>query len=593
MAVKEQNINYLNKSFSDFKISLKEFAKSYFPNTYADFSDVDPGTMFLEMAAYIGDINSFYIDSQIQENFFLRTQEKDNAIESAYVLGYTPKMSYSSVAEVDVYQVVASVVSASVTVPSWSYATKVSEYTTLTAVNGTKFLTIEEANFTQAANPEIIFRDSNSYFLKQTIKAISAEIEEIDFTFGSPEKFAKVSIEDDNILGIIKVISNTGDIWYEVPYLAENKIATRTTNGSFSSDGVPYILSYIEVDTRFVSRFINETTLELQFGAGVSNLSDKTFIPNMNELSLGNSLVPVTYFQGDYNKIKNLYTKEYGVAPANITLTVSYLKGGGLESNVGANTITQIDTSNVSFSGGDVYQSIIVTNPDPSTGGRSGDTLDEIKLNSTNAFQAQNRTVTTQDYALRALSLPSDFGSISKAICFQDNLASDKVNNPLALSLYVLAYDSNNYLTTPSTTLKNNLKIFLQEYKMATDAINIKNAFIVNIGINFDITVNPGFSNNEVLSSCISILKEYFTTDRWQINQPIILSEIYSQLLQTKGVQSVLKVEIINKQGGTYSQYGYDIQGATRRNIIYPSIDPCIFELKYKNEDIFGRVIVP
>jgi hypothetical protein len=130
---------------------------------------------------------------------------------------------------------------------------------------------------------------------------------------------------------------------------------------------------------------------------------------------------------------------------------------------------------------------------------------------------------------------------------------------------------------------------------MVTDAINIRDAFYINIGVNFDITILSGYSNKDVLTNCISVLQTHFNIDSWQINQPISLSEIQSKLLQVKGVQSVPKLEIVNKQdstGASYSQYGYDIVGATRKNNIYPSLDPAIFEVRYPNTDIQGRVVV-
>ena len=195
--------------------------------------------------------------------------------------------------------------------------------------------------------------------------------------------------------------------------------------------------------------------------------------------------------------------------------------------------------------------------------------------------------------------MPADYGTVAKAYITQDfnknpqqTVSYTQSNNPLALDLYVLSYNSNKQLSTASTTLKNNLVTYLNQYRMVTDAINIKDAYYINIGINFDINVLGGYSNKDILSSCISSLQDHFNIDKWQINQPIILSDIQSKLLQIKGVQSVIKIEIVNKQGGNYSQYGYDIAGATRKGNIYPSLDPAIFEVRYPNEDIQGRVVV-
>ena len=201
---------------------------------------------------------------------------------------------------------------------------------------------------------------------------------------------------------------------------------------------------------------------------------------------------------------------------------------------------------------------------------------------------------------VRALSLPSTYGSISKVYVTQDvareilatpTVATTEERNPLSLDMYVLAYNSNKQLTSPSSTLKNNLAAYINEFRMVTDAVNIKDAFYINIGVNFDIVIASGFSNNDVISNCILALQNHFAIEKWSINQPIVLADITSRLLQVKGVQNVIKVEIVNKQGGNYSPYAYDIPGATRLGNIYPSVDPSIFEVRFPNTDIQGRVV--
>ena len=198
--------------------------------------------------------------------------------------------------------------------------------------------------------------------------------------------------------------------------------------------------------------------------------------------------------------------------------------------------------------------------------------------------------------------MPANYGTISKAYISQDlyqnpqqTVAFTQQNNPLTLDLYVLSYNSDKQLITANNTLKQNLVTYLNQYRMVTDAINIRDAFYINIGINFDISILSGYSNKEVLTNCIYVIKTHFNIDNWQINQPIILSDIQSKLLQVKGVQAVVKLEVVNKQdntGTTYSQYGYDIVGATKNGNIYPSLDPAVFEVRYPDADIQGRVVV-
>jgi len=220
---------------------------------------------------------------------------------------------------------------------------------------------------------------------------------------------------------------------------------------------------------------------------------------------------------------------------------------------------------------------------------KMGNTIEELRQNTLSNFNTQLRNVTANDYLIRALSMPGKYGVVAKAFA-QKPKASD---NEATLDVYTLSLDSNSKLTTASTTLKQNLKTYLNQYRIIGDSISIKDAFVINIGCEFEIITFPNFNNNEVLANCISQLQTYFNTSNWQINQPIILRDIYLLLDNVEGVQTVKDVQILNKRGTNsgYSQYAYDITGATQSGVIYPSLDPSIFEIKYPNEDIKGRVV--
>jgi hypothetical protein len=602
------NVSYLNKTFSDFKSNLVNYAKTYFPSTYNDFSEASPGNMFIEMASYVGDVMSFYVDTQTQENFLIYAKEKENLYALSYAFGYRPKASYASSTVVDIYQLVPSIISGSNINPNYNtYGLIIPENTSLTSNStGTKFITTEKIDFTDTGSTEITFVNDDYFLFKKSVNAISAEIKTTTFNFTTPQKYQNVSITDTNILQILDVSGSDSNKWYEVPYLAQSSIFNPVANPSYNSDQVPYLLSLQQVPRRFVSRIISDNTLQLEFGAGLTNYDDEVIIPTPDNIQLG--LVPgISDLSDNYNKASVFFTRQYGLAPSNTTLQVRYLVGGGITSNVPSNDITIIDTSNVYFKNGatgsiatEVLNSVVSTNPTPSSGGRGGDEVEEIRNNALYSYSSQNRAVTKDDYIIRALSLPPNYGSISKVYITQDFERSNiletvsSTKNPLALDLYILAYNSNKQLITSSNTLKNNLVTYLNQYRMITDAINIKDAFYINIGVNFDITVLSGYNNQDIITNCITALQNHFNIEKWQINQPIVISDIYSTLLTVKGVQSVVKVEIINKQDDTgvnYSQYGYDIPGATRNNNIYPSLDPSIFEIRYPNTDIQGRVV--
>ena len=612
----DKNISYLNKSFGDFKTSLQNYAKTYFPSTYNDFSEASPGNLFIEMASYVGDVTSFYLDTQVQENFLLYAKEKENLYAMSYVMGYRPKASYASTTNIDIYQLIPAINlgAGQYTADSDTYGLIIPANTVLTSTStGLKFLTTDIVDFTDRSNTEITFVNNNFYLFKKSIPAISAEIKTTTLTFQGNQKFATANIADTNILQILSITGSDANKWYEVPYLAQSSIFKKRINVLHNIDNInepPYLLQLQNVPRRFVSRILSDNTLQLEFGAGLSsNKTDSQIIPTPDNIQLG--LVPgISLLTNNYNNASVMFTQEYGLAPSG-NYNVKYLVGGGIESNVPANDITTIDTSGIYFKNGDVgtptsatvLSSVVCNNPSPSSGGRNGDTIDEIRQNALNSYSTQLRAVTKEDYVVRALSMPSYYGNIAKAYIsqdftredFQQTVAYTQPGNPLALDLYILAYNSNKQLITALPTLKQNLATYINQYRMVTDAINIRDAFYINIGVNFDIITLSGYSNQDVLTNCISALKDHFNIDKWQINQPIILSDIISKLLQIRGVQSIVKIDITNKQdntGNTYSQYGYDIAGATKNGNVYPSLDPSIFEVRYPDTDIQGRVVV-
>ena len=612
MTNEDKNISYLNKDFGAFKATLQQYAKTYFPLTYNDFSEATPGNMFIEMSSYVGDVMSFYLDTQTQENFLLYAKEKENLYALSYVMGYRPKASYASSTTVDIYQLVPSINNGGILTPDYNtYGLIIPSNTIITSTStGTKFLTTQQIDFTDTGSTEISFVDSNYYLFKKSTPAISAELKETTISFPGNQKFATSNITDTNILQILKITGSDSNVWYEVPYLAQSSIFQKVANPTYSTDQVPYLLQLQKVPRRFTSRILSDNTLQLEFGAGLSsNKTDEQIIPTPDNIQLG--LVPgISLLTNNYNEASVMFTQEYGLAPLG-NYNVRYLVGGGITSNIPANDLTILDTTTAYYKNGNpggpisvtVLTSIVSNNPTPSSGGRNGDTIEEIRQNALYSYSTQLRAVTKDDYIVRALSMPSNYGTLAKAYISQDftredlqqTVAHTQPGNPLTLDLYILSYNSNKQLTTASTTLKQNLVTYLNEYRMVTDAINIRDAFYINIGVNFDIITLSGFSNKDVLTSCISVVQDHFNIDKWQINQPIIISDIISKLLQVRGVQSVVKIEIVNKQDATntiYSQYGYDIAGATRQGNIYPSLDPAIFEVRYPNTDIQGRVVV-
>jgi len=616
----DKDVKYLNKDYNSFKNQLIEFAEVYFPNNFNDFSEGNPGMMFLEMASYVGDVLSFYTDTQLRESFLTLAQEKENLYNLAYAMGYKPKVTTAASVDLDLFQLVPSILVSGDYKPDFDYALDIEANSIFESTEGPKFYTDRKVSFgfSSSFDPTTVsiyqFDGSNNpeyYLLKKSVKAISGETKTQTFSVGAAERFKTLTLFDTNVISIESIIDSEGNNWTEVPYLAQDTVFEEIENTAANDPELygfnqqsPYLLKVKRTPRRFITRFKANNQLEIQFGSGISDKADEDIIPNPDNIGLGikdgRNKLDVAYDPSNF-----LYTKAYGQVPANTTLTVTYVTGGGLESNVNSNTITKIGTittvnkpnlngSMLNF----IKSSVSSTNPEAAKGGGAGDSVEEIRQNTIANFGAQQRTVTKDDYLVRTLSMPSRFGRVAKAYITQDDQISplttepNRIPNPLALNLYTLGYDSNKNLTTLNTATKTNLSTYLEQYRMLTDSINIKNAFVINFSLDFEITAFKNYNNEEVILECISELQDYFNVDKWQVNQPIIISEIENLIGGVKGVQTVEKIELTNKSGTAlgYSQYKYDFIQATKNRVVYPSLDPSIFELKYPNTDIKGRV---
>ena len=617
MAIK-RNIQYINKDFTELRASLIDYVKTYFPTTYNDFSPSSPGMMFMEMAAYVGDVLSFYLDNQIQENFLQYARQTNNLYELAYMFGYKPNVTQVTTTNISLYQQVPSILSGSTYVPDFGYALSIAQNSTVISSQSpsVSFLMEDPVDFTVSSSGDptevSIFSIDGSgnptyFLLNKTRKAISVNINTTTFTFGAPEKFSTVQINSDNIIGILDVVDSNNNKWYEVDYLGQEMIYdsiknTNPNDPNLSTDGTntPYLLKLRKIQRRFATRFIDSGSLQIQFGSGTASDTDEEIVPNSNNVGLGLPFEK-TKLTTAYSPSNFLFTDTYGIAPSNTTLTVRYLTGGGVESNVPANDLnTLVGTVNFlnnnlnATTANTIYTSLAVTNLEAADGGGDGDTIEEIRQNASANFATQLRNVTQDDYLVRALSMPAKYGVISKAFIEPTKVQSLSTGDSNAvLDLYVLSYNSSNQLTLASPALKQNLITYLSKYRVTGDSINIKDGFIINIGVNFDIIVLPNYNSNDILVKCIDALKDYFAIDKWQINQPIILREIYILLDKIEGVQTVKSVEITNLAGENlgYSPYVYEIQQATLNNVVYPSLDPMIFEVKYPDLDIQGRIV--
>ena len=643
-----KSINYLNKDFNDFKSNLIEFAKQYFPTTHNDFNEASPGMMFIEMAAYVGDVLSYYVDAQFRESLLAYAEEKRNIYNIAQSFGYKPKTTSPSEVILDVFQTVPALNG----LPDFRYSLTIDEGTQINASsNGTTFRTLEDVNFkfSSSYDPrDVTIFESDSgeptkFLLKKKVKARSGEITTEFFDFGNSEKYSQIRLSNPDVIEIISCTDSDGNKWSEVDSLARDTVFQEMENNSANDPSSvsdrelsPYILKLRKVSRRFTTVVNENDQTILRFGAGVSDNPDEEIVPNPT--NVGSSLPgSPSFLTTAFDPSNFLKTKTFGLAPANTTLTIEYSYGGGIDDNVNVGDVNQLGpisfTVNENNLSSQLVQeskdSVSFTNPKPATGGSSGETVRETKENALAFFQAQSRAVTKDDYIVRAYSLPQRFGTVAKVHLSQDeqlskvgmaenlereitesdvgtslkDLQVNSIPNPLAMNMYTLGFDGNKKLTNLTPTTKQNLKTYLSQFRLVTDAINIKDAYIINIGIKFAILTKIGFNKNEVLLRCVSVVQDFFDIDRWQIGQPIVLADLVYEISLVDGVATVVNpsennpnnrpIVIENKyqldQG--YSGNFFDIDTSIRGGILYPALDPSIFEIKYPNVDISGKVL--
>jgi hypothetical protein len=613
----KRDVKYLNRDFSDIREKLIEFSQTYFPDTYNDFSPTSPGMMFMEQASYVGDVMSFYLDNQLQETFTQFARQTNNLYELAYMFGYKPKATGAAQTTISLYQQVpAKNLGGGNFVPDFDYAVTIGENTTISSQlnSDINFLIEDKCDFSVSSSLDpteieiyqVAGSDPVYYLLTKTRNAISSTINTTTFSFTTPEQFQTIDITANNIIGILDITDSDGNIWYEVDYLGQEMVydSIKNTNpndpNNVANKGdTPFLLQLKKIQRRFATRLTSETNLKIQFGAGNPNDTDELITPNPNNVGIG---LP---FKQDklttaYSPTNFLFTNTYGIAPSDTTLTIRYLTGGGVESNVPSGDLTTLDTTNTTFNiinldeniANYIFGTIASLNKEAASGGKGGDTDEEIRQNTIIQTTTQQRTVTLDDYLVRSLSMPSKFGIVSKAY-----IEKPKLNNQTStletLCLYVLSQNNNGQFLTANDTLKKNLRTYLSQYKMIGDSIEIKDTYIINISVDFEIVVLPNFINSQIILSCIESLQNYFNRDKWQINQPLIISDLNILLDKVEGVQTVKNILISNKAGTSsgYSQYAYDISGATQNGVIYPSLDTSIFEVKYPNTDIKGKVV--
>jgi len=633
--LKPTNIKYTNKDFSSIKTDLIEYTKSYFPDTYKDFNETSPGMMLIELSSYVGDVLSYYIDYNYKENLLATATEKRNVRRLAEFLGYKAPHKTPSVVKLKVETTISA--DGTTGEPVYGEAPSSIDGGLQIASNINSeviFETTDEIDFTASGSNDPIISpptlDSNgeasSYTLTRYVRAVSGQTKTKTFNITSPTKFLELDLGVDNLVEIISCVDGSGQSWYEVDYLSQDKVlkkthytddSTRTdaydqgnASSNVSSIPIPYVANYIRVNKKFTTKFDEDTqTYKACFGNGLFRFSNSG--SNVDPVEQAGVTINGTNI-ADVPSALGIVTgnnPNLGETPSNTSLTFTYRVGGGAESNIQAGELTVVNNPPAGVS-------ITVSNEEPSSGGTDGQTVDEIKYNAGAFFASQLRCVTKEDYQSRILSLPQKFGSIAK--CYVERLDGG------ALLVNTLSYNQNKQLVQTPQLILQNVGTYINQFRMINDQVgfgfdlgtednpNLFSGYVINFGVRFVVNYDRRSNPTEVKLNVIQVIKDFFKIEKMQFKQSINLNDLQYNILGLDGVIGIKELKLFQDGNneyasgrqlyyykgdgeviGTDSNYGfkYNFDNAIKDGVIRPTVSPAVFELRNPNQDIYGKVI--
>ena len=591
-----RDINYLSRDFDSIKSDLVDYIKRYFPNDWRDFNDASGGMAILELMAYVGDVLSFGIDRQVNESFINRAIETKNIVSLAENFGYMPRNNTPAIVNLSVSA-------------EFNTSTIGTEYFKLK--KGAKvfsnfepivpFEILTDVDFSQAAgrvvNPDV---GGTTVVSISSVSAVAGITKTFSHQVNNASKFLKITLPDRNISEVVSVSATDGSEYFGVDSLAQNTIFIGEINGDASSTGdAAYVLKLKRIPKRYVVEREPTGLTSVRFGPGILTEADTEIIPNPNDFVLPPTLrgSPSGFAPSTINPTNFLKTQSLGIAPRNTTIVVTYRQGGGVNGNVGARTLSRFVEKELQFvtpnyqtdnpaKSRNIFNSIACSNSEQASGGEEGESVASVKINATNNMNSQMRCVTLQDYQVRIMSMPSQFGSVFRSFARKDP------NNNLGVEIFLTTRNSVGQLSAPNGVIKNNIERYIRQFKSFSDSVKFTAGRIINFGIDFTIVPSPDANFAEALMDSILLLQRQFDTARTNFNDTIVISEIISLIQAQKSVLSIPDFKIVNRvgllEGRTYSSAAYNI-GANTSGGILSFGQQDVWELKYPNFDIIGR----
>jgi len=597
MAKKIKSIDYTSRDFESIKQDLMNYVKKYYPDTFKDFNEAGFGSLMLDSVAYVGDMLSFYLDYQANESFLTTAMEYNNVVKHGRQLGFKYPGVPSSSGIVSIYITVPA--NPDGTGPDMSYVPTLIKGTNFASANGGIFTLMEDVYFGNENN-EIVVSSVNSstgapayYAIKAKGLAISGQLSSQEEEVGNFEKFLRIGIKNVNVTEIVSCVDSEGHEYFEVDHLSQNVVYKAVRNNNSFRKSTPSILKAVPVPRRFVLEK-SPSLAYLQFGYGSDSELTNASVVDPSNIVMNIHGRDYSVDEG-FDPTKLTSTDKFGISPSNTTLTILYRSNSVEDVNAGVGSINKAVAPLFKFTNQGaldaakrnvVRSSLEVLNEEAFVGDVELPTADELKQRMFSHFASQNRAVTAEDYKSMTYSMPAKFGAVRRCSVSRD-FDSFKRN----LNLYIISEDNDKKLTLANETIKNNLKTWLNRYKMINDTVDILDARIVNFGIKYMIVADYEENKFTVLNRATAALREFFLRNNYDIGEPIYITDIYKALQKVKGVVDVVDVIIMQKRAGVYSNSTYDFQSAVSndgRSIM--ADENVIFEMKYRNTDIIGSV---
>jgi len=588
------SIKYTSRNFDSIKNDLIEYAKRYYPDTFKDFSEASFGAMMVDMVAYVGDILSFYLDYQANECFLDTATEYDNIIKLAKQSGYKFKSTNVSQGTLSFFITVPADAAGA---PDEKYMPILKKGSQFTSGDGATFVLIEDVDFADEDN-DLVVANTNTvgnptdYAIKTVGRVISGQIKINTKTVGSYEKFKKIKLDDSKVSEIVSVTDMEGHEYFEVEHLSQNIIYLPIRNKSADKARVPNLIKPFVVPRRFVVEHDRESTF-LQFGYGSDSQLRNQSIADPSDIVLDvHGRTHIT--DRSFDPTKLISSDKFGVVPTNTTLHIVFRVNDSNDVNAATDSVNAITAASFEFSTpaelnsalvSNVESSLECTNEEPIVGDVTLPSAFELKQKIKSNYFTQNRAVTSQDYQALIYAMPGKFGAIKKCMVLQD-----KDSFRRNLNLYVISEDKNGKLTSSTPSLKDNIRTWLSDYKMINDTIDILDAKIINLGIEYIVKVEQDVNRYDVLSLCNRIVRDYLRSMK-EIGEHVFITDVYKLVNAVRGVIDTIDVQITNKTGSEYSDTYLDIGLNTSSDgtkLFIPN--DCIAEFKYPSIDIKGSV---